>query len=304
MRVPLILAGRESSRLGVALSTVATLVTIFTPIAGILAFLRSHNSTIPSVILAVYLCFLVTLLLALLIMQESRYHRESRYAAAMIPARKAFSSLADASWTLIEGDGSEETFLHYLEESLRFLAEAYTLITDSSCRASVKMAMAFQPGGSNGQDPDVQVITLCRNEALDSPDNRRDLISNNTDFRQIFVDNSLYFLCNDLPAQLNKGYQNSHWDEKLIQSGAFEYRSTIVLPIARSRLLEPTKGASRREIIGFLCIDTQAINAFNATYDVPIGQAFAQALHLALSRFRTKQLSSTEQTGLTPVRED
>jgi len=294
MRVPLILAGSEPSRLGVALSAVATLVTILTPVVGVLTFVLIHTTTIPSIILAAYLCFLVTLLLALLIRQETRYHRESRYAASMIPVRKAFSSLADASWTLIEGDRSEETFLHYLGEALRFLAETFTLITDSSCRASVKMAMASEPG--SGRDADVQVITLCRNEPVDNADNHRDLISNNTDFRQIFVETSLYFLCNDLPAQLNKGYQNSHWDEKLIQAGIYEYRSTIVLPIGKSRILNSQKGAPQREIIGFLCIDTQVTNAFSATYDIPIGQAFAQALHLALSRFRSKQLSSTQET--------
>ncbi len=130
---------------------------------------------------------------------------------------------------------------------------------------------------------------------LDDAGNRRDLISNNTDFRHIFVENSLYFLCNDLPAQLNKGYQNSHWDEKLIQAGVYEYRSTIVLPIGKSRILNSQEGVPRREIIGFLCIDTQATNAFSATYDVPIGQAFAQALHLALSRFRSKRLNSANE---------
>ena len=305
MRVPLVLVEGEDSRLRNVLSTVAALVTIFTPVVGILALFRSHSTSIPSIILVLYVCFLTTSLLLLLIMQESRYHRASRYAAAMIPARKAFSSLADASWTIIEGDGSEESFLHYLRESLRFLAETYTLITDSSCRASVKMAMAFQRDNGSGHDADVQVVTLCRNEDLDSPDNSRDLISNNTDFRQIFVDNALYFLSNDLPMQLTKGYQNSHWDERLIQSGAFDYRSTIVLPIARSRFLNGQGGALRREIIGFLCIDTLATNAFNATYDVPIGQAFSQALHLALSRFRSRQLRSIDESSSSlPEREE
>src|SRR5258708_18043229 len=138
MRVPLILPGSEPSRLGVALAAVATLVTILTPVVGVLTFVLIHTTTTPSIILAAYLCFLVTLLLALLIRQEARYHRESRYAAAMIPARKAFSSLADASWTLIEGDGSEDNFLHYLGEALRFLAETYTLLTESTRRSSVK----------------------------------------------------------------------------------------------------------------------------------------------------------------------
>jgi hypothetical protein len=45
-------------------------------------------------------------------------------------------------------------------------------------------------------------------------------------------------------------------------------------------------------VIGFLFVDTMATNAFRAAYDVPIGAAFSQALHLALHKFRESKLEA------------
>jgi hypothetical protein len=55
--------------------------------------------------------------------------------------------------------------------------------------------------------------------------------------------------------------------------------------------------SQEREVIGFLCVDTLATNAFNETYDVPIGMAFAGGLHLALNRFRARQAASGKDTA-------
>ena len=42
-------------------------------------------------------------------------------------------------------------------------------------------------------------------------------------------------------------------------------------------------------MIGFLCVDTMALNSFNETYDVPLGSAYVQALHLTMHRYRKMQ---------------
>ncbi len=288
MGLPAIFSAGSGSRSWVFLSNVAVLITILTPAGTIAAFVWTGKANIPATILAVYVCILTTVLLALLLRQEARYRHESRYAVAMIPVRKAFSCLGDGSWNLIEGDGSESSFLLRLRESLGFLAEAFTLIVDNPCRVSVKIISSETAGSSSGQDRrDIQVVTLCRNsEEMEKARIVRDRIGNNTDFKNIFVEDALFFFCNDLPAQLKKGYQNSHWDEDVIRSEKFDYRSTIVWPIGRSRLLVPQGQQQAREIIGFLCVDSLATNVFNETYDVPLGAAFSQALHLALDRYR------------------
>lgn len=271
------------------LTVIATLVTVLTPIITVVPLITNRKSSVPATILSIYVCFLVIVLLALLMFQEVRYRREVPYAHAMVTARKAFTSLAAASWTILEGDRSEEAFLLHLKESLGFLAEAFMIITGNPCRASIKMTSAEVVGDSQNKDVDVEVVTICRSsQEVEQPHLERDRIGNNTDFKQIFVENSEYFYCNDLPAQLKLGYQNSHWDEKTIQSGAFTYRATIVWPIAHSKK-SPNQAADRREIIGFLCVDTPATNVFNEVYDVALGAAFAQALHLTLVRFRDQR---------------
>jgi hypothetical protein len=292
-----VFTGDTQTKLWGNLSILAVLVTVITPLVVLITFLVSHSANIPATILAVYACFLISALLFMLIRQEARYRREIRYAPAMVPLRKAFASLADASWTLLEGDGSEESFLLHLRESLRFLAEAFSLITNETCRASIKMTSASAIGDEPepGRALDVEVVTLCRNTDEDEAQHiERDRIGNNTDFRQIFTENAVYFFCNNLPAQLNRGYQNSHWDARIIQANTFDYRATIVWPIARSRLID-RRAREQREIIGFLCVDTPATDVFNETYDVPLGAAFSQALHLTLLRFRDK--GRTPQSG-------
>ena len=137
---------------------------------------------------------------------------------------------------------------------------------------------------------DVHVHTLCRSDDEDPGELARyDRVDNNTDFKDIFEDNAAYFFRNDLPAELGKGYQNSHWDAKTIRLGEFKYRSTIVWPVAKPRPFGPHE-RERREIIGFLCVDSIETNTFNETYDVPIGMAFSGMLHVALSRFRARRI--------------
>jgi hypothetical protein len=296
VKLPRVFTGDTQTKFWQSLSILAVLVTIITPIVVLISFLLSHSASIPSTILAVYACFLVFALLFLLMRQEARYRREIRYGRAMVPIHKAFESLANASWTLLEGDGSEESFLLHLRESLRFLAEAFSLITNEACRASVKMTSGSAIGDAPDKAMDVEVVTLCRNTGEDeAPHPERDRIGNNTDFRQIFAENTDYFFSNNLPAQLNKGYQNSHWTERVIQTETFPYRATIGWPISRSRQID-RRAPQERDVIGFLCVDTQAVNVFNEAYDIPLGAAFSQALHLTLLRFRDRERAAQSDT--------
>jgi hypothetical protein len=268
------------------LNPLAATVTLLTPVVTIAAIIFTDETSLPATILSIFVCFLVIVLFALLVRQERIYRREAQYAPALIPARSAFISLADASWTMVEGDSSEESFLMHLRRSLRSLAEAFSLATGASCRVSVK---ATATGPMNGQSlSDVEVITLCRSTDEEEPTRvEPDRIGANTDFRKIFAENHGYFFSNDLPAELSQGYQNSHWSDQTIRERRFDYCATIVWPIGRTRAVDG--GNARKEVIGFLCVDTLRTGAFNVTYDEPLGSAFAQALYLALKRFRNSK---------------
>ncbi|MCI0688955.1 MAG: hypothetical protein L0Y54_17250 [Sporichthyaceae bacterium] len=267
---------------------ISVIVTVLTPVASVATVFLLDAASPPAAILALYVCALTTGLLGMLFWQQQRYHREARYAAAMIPLRKAFESLGEASWTVVEGHGSEDAFLFRLQEALRFLAEAFSAITDTPCRACVKITVVPGPiDDALSYDGDVQIVTLARSAEVEERLRlEQDRVGNNTHFRRIFEGDVAYFFSNNLPALISKGYKNSHWDEQTIATGAFEYRATVVWPIARSRIVAQAPG--RRQIIGFLCVDTLATDAFSETYDVPLGAAFAQALHLALHRFRSR----------------
>ena len=127
-----------------------------TPIVTVVTLITSRKTAIQATILAIYVCLLVLVLLASLILQEARYRREVPYAHAMVSARKAFTSLAEASWTIVEGDGSEEAFLLHLKDALGFLAEAFMIITGNACRTSVKMVSAQAVGDPQNEDVDIE----------------------------------------------------------------------------------------------------------------------------------------------------
>jgi hypothetical protein len=299
------------------LATVSALVTILTPVATIVVFFITKSVNIPAIILVVYICLVMSAFLVFSIKQEIRHNRDTvtqvsqhtqqlidqeerhqqhltemetatgraiRYASATEPLRKAFGRLANASWTMIEGDRSADSFLLQLRYSTEFLAEAFSTISGKPCRVAIKETAAATRGG---HDLDLRVYTLCTgDEEEPGKPNDYDRIENNTDFKMIFAENYPYYFCNDLPAELARGlYQNSHWSPDVIRAGQFKYRATIVWPIARTPS-QKSRDPKSREIIGFLCVDSPATDAFHETWDVPIGQAYSDALHLALARYR------------------
>jgi len=301
-----------------ALTTISSLVTIATPVVTVTAIFLTGKNSLPAAILAVYVCLLTTVVLLLLLGQERRHgsalceqerrhaetiqvqevrhttqveelsaeaRRAARYQSAIIHIRNSFNSLANASWTVVEGDGSEEIFIRYVEDSIRFLAQAFSVITENACRVSVKITESVE---GHATIHDIRVLTLCRSGDEPPEPASDDRIGNNTDFRAIFEEDLTYYLCNDLVAELARGYQNSHWTRQAIQSGNIKYKATIVWPIAAPRPLG--HNVPPREVIGFLCVDTKTTDAFNDTFDVPIGSAFAGVLHLAIHRYRARHV--------------
>jgi hypothetical protein len=281
----------QDSRPWTVLSRVSAIFGIVAPVSAITAYFLTGNISVPAAITAIYLCVLASALIVLLLRQEQRYLRDARYAPALLQMRRAYTELASASWHLYHGDSSQEAFRLRLRESLRRLAEAYTLVTGYPCRACIKMIQA--PPGTLTGDRDLLVSTLCRdNEEGDPPRHAPDRIGENTDFKQIFTENAMLFFSNDLIAQLKRGYRNSHWREEDIEKGNLDYLATIVWPIERS-LTPYALQPQQREIIGFLCVDTKQVKTFQKTYDEALGASFAQTLYLVLHKLREQPPEST-----------
>lgn len=277
----------QDSKVWLVTSRVGLVFGLITPTAAVIAWVTTGTLAVPGAIVAIYICALVTALIVLLLRQERRYLREARYAPALLTMRRAYSELATASWTLYHDDNSQEAFRLRIRESLRWLAEAYTLVTGSQCRACIKLISVND--STDGNKHDVVVSTFCRdNESGEPPRHVPDRIGENTDFRQIFTENAAYFFSNDLIAQLKKGYKNSHWHEDDIAKGNLAYQATIVWPIERTVTAGTTQPAER-QVLGFLCVDTKQTGAFQQTYDDALGASFAQALYLVIHKLREQE---------------
>lgn len=281
VNIPALLATPDSKP-WLVIGRISSIFGIVGCVGAIIALMATGSYSIPALVLAVYVCILATVLLILLLRQENRYIREARYAAATLPMWKAFSEVANASWMLFHGEGSQDAFRLRLRESLRRFAEAFTVVTGTQCRACIKLIHVPEDHAS----PHSYVVsTLCRHEEeAEPPRHRPDQIGDNTDFMQIFTENKPTFFSNNLIAQLKQGYRNSHWREEDVQNDRFDYVATIVWPIERGST--SSDQPSEREIVGFLCVDTLKAGAFVKTYDEALGASFARALFLAMYRFR------------------
>lgn len=265
------------------------------------------GKSVEQAILAAYICTLSAALLVMLFVQSRRHsarlgERDRRFdELSMLYARKA--RVADslelwntAWWRLSEASssgrlGGTNAFFEKIGEALQAVAAAYSAITGAPCRCTLKEVYAPEVGN---RPADLAVRTICSSDVGPDADfiNRSpdvadvDYISQNTDFRTIFARKQTHYLCNDLVAELSRGYQNSHWDEVVIRDETFDYRSTIVWPV-RGRL-RPGPSGDGWEVIGFLCVDSTSTDIFVAESDVPPGSAFSYTLYSAMRDYRSE----------------
>lgn len=265
-------------------------------------------------ILAVYVCGLSLGLLVMLFFQSRRhasrlarlderfasqqeeYARKARVAASLTQWHTAWWRLAEASAS--GRTGGATAFLERLEEALQAVAGAYGSVTGARCRCTLKEVYAPAVGG---RPAELAVRTICSSDVgpdanyIDRSADVRDVdyISDNTDFRTIFERKQAHYLCNDLVAELSRGYRNSHWDEEVIREQTFDYRSTLVWPL-RGRL---PGGQAGWEVIGFLCVDSVATNIFVEETDAPPGAAFSHTLYSAMRDYRDDEQKADMPTG-------
>ena len=194
----------------------------------------------------------------------------------------------------MEGERKSERFFEGMQTALSAFAEAYTLVTGSNCRASLKelylvtdTQAARQAGGQSEEVQVALVATLSRSnldEAKTAREEPPEPLVGNSDFEEAYAAATAFF-SNDLPRAWKAGnYRNSHWKSDLRTSRNFPYRSSIVWPI------EVDPGFANRHsedrVIAFLAVDSKRTNAFRRTADVAFGGAFAHALYPALRSLR------------------
>ncbi len=205
-----------------------------------------------------------------------RWGRERRYAQTLVYIADGFSEIHNLYRKNITVDNAVGALTHLCDN----LAQTFTLITGTKCRASVKILTR--------EDNALKAITFCRNrDPINNPKNNtiKHWLDKNTDFLEVFdkidAPGGAYFFSNLLPFRY--GYQNTSFevykgkpDNNLLLRylrWTLPYRSTIVMPIC------PCSEQNQKMLVGFLCIDSAPILAFKADYDVPLLEGVADGIY-------------------------
>jgi hypothetical protein len=293
--------------------TIADIIQVVVGLIAVLALVINQSAR--QAILALFLCLLTAIaiwkvfsLARELARQAERHHNE--YKLQLLKQERQIhtvESLPDfvesakymARGTVAALDPNRHReFLLLVEEGAQRLARAFTIATARNCRVTLKEIYAYKLENGNEE---LAVRTLCTGGESEPRRSRPraesvDLVSNNTDFYQLVIDNLPYYLCNDIPKAVAEGeYENSHFTTTMVASRNYPYRSTICWPVGNKR-------DEDFDLQGFLCVDSSDIDVFEVHQDVPLGQAFAYALYSGLRAFRQSQ-PNTEGNKLTDGRE-
>lgn len=262
------------------LSNVASILGLVFAVAAIFAW---DLSAIP----LIYVCTIS----AFLLVRYVRHERWARYAEGVQVMERAFRRLTEASDDLFNGSKDSTVFFITLQGSLSAFAEAYTLVTGSNCRATIKELFSGEwlppPDKRGGEvEPRDALLagTVLRSEVDSGPAVATEtavFVDENSDFAEVFQSGEAFF-SNDLAGLWRSGkYRNSHWHEDLKTTGNFPYRSAIVWPVRVDPRL--TRREAPEKAVAFLCLDTKLPRAFVQGADVAFGAAYAHALYPALS---------------------
>lgn len=187
-------------------------------------------------------------------------------------------SMRDAFDRIIENN--EAAANSCIQTGLNKLANAFSFISGSNCRACIKIIQ-------NDVQDNFYTATLSRSgrssakTAKDAPNK----ILNNTDFMMLFDKKINFFFSNDLSSV--SPYHNSNWPddpqerESFINNKKYDYISTIVWPIRSCNENDEIK------VIGFLCIDSRDKDVFNTETDIDFGASMADLLYPVLYAYRS-----------------
>ena len=195
-----------------------------------------------------------------------------------------------------------------LENYLTSVAQGFTIARSVRCRACIKLLRKVNAGGGKIEEAleSIGVITFSRDAASklrrDNTDkientNNTHSVADNTDFRLIAKLNRSYYLNGDI----NKAedYENSSIKATAddhnggLYRKMLPYRSVLTVPIRYLHDFDEERGGGKQrhkhqnqELLGFLCIDSNARHTFDARYDVQLLFSLADALYCVLDMYR------------------
>lgn len=255
--------------------------------------------------------------LFLLASRERTYARRSAYGLAMKSVHDAVHlarNRFDSAGRLNESELGD-----YLERVLDRVVRAFEIVSQRQCRASIHVL--FDAGDYDSRrlagplDADdrsrlvevAQVKTLSRDSTTEGrlpQDKKREnqrayALRSCTQFIDVFLDQTgrapAHSYVPDYPTMINvPGFKHAMFD--VGQPPArfpwpLDYKSAMVWPI-RNRAQE-----GRITLIGFLCVDSHAKYAFDASVDSELGAAIADMLYMYLWQWHEESQRVAASTG-------
>lgn len=217
------------------------------------------------------------------------YQRRAAVDLAMPSVHRAHHLLRDASYAAMHDEPTSAA--ERLAASLAEMANAFSNVTGSTCRASIKL-LELAADAPDEIDPlrkpeYLYVSTLCRHDHTNPPSTRGpDPLEGNTDFMQVWdIDTpGTCFWSNDL--DLVDPYENTH--RRNVPRSKWAYNATMVWPIQKAEIGTPD-GTDEIgfDMLGFFCVDSLERDVFRYDNDFHLGAGYADALytHLATRNF-------------------
>jgi len=258
---------------------------IVTVIGVPLTFLLGLNAVDPPAyawVMAIFMSAFCFVIFAALVVEEFRWRRKVRYGEAQDQLHLAYHQLRDAHYALSR-DQDETIIIGMLQQAVAHFSTAMSVIAGVSCRCCVK-EIIYENEDRPASIYNAAVRTIARSSLADTSRDQRkrgeyDRISDNSDFRVLFDDTGATCYAQGDITKV-QGYQNSHADQGV---KSLPYRSVCVWPV-KKRLLG--SDGLDDDLLGFLCVDSKATNAFRERYDEALGAAFADTLYPLLRRMQ------------------
>jgi hypothetical protein len=242
-----------------------------------------------STVLVIWFALLATTAMVVAAWFETRRVHRVRYAAMLPSAHQVNHRLRDASSAILLRNSPLAETLPMLVEALTSIAQVFTGVTGSPCRACIKTVQwpaDATPVVDHADIHNLQVSTMCRDAATGAKPRDRfaSFVDQNEHFEVLFLQREKYrwFWCNNLAKH---PHRNPHWTP----DGPNDYMSTCVWPIQKEDIT-PDKC---HDTLAFLCIDSMSTGIFDPRFDFWVGAAFADALYSPLKLLRIQKARPT-----------
>jgi hypothetical protein len=216
---------------------------------------------------------------------ERRGIRARRLASAQPTFAQAFEHLSAAALVISQGGDEKESIREQGRSAAHRVAEVFTALTNVPCRATVKEV--FYPTGETRLA--VRDVFRSHPAAL-LPPGHVDFVEDNTHFEEILVQGATSWMCNDIPAEYQRRYKNSHITAEQAARDDFPYRSTLVVRIAAPG------GGAPPDLAGFVCVDSLERGIFRANFDVSPLLAVAHGMYSTLTWYQ--QVAAEQMTDM------